>query len=904
MIVRVENRFYSKRRNRRSNVCLGTITKLSTACGEKAGNMYSYSPLQGHRHIRLLRLLPDWNQNGPLRSQLFEYPMLEMGDGPHMFEALSYVWGSPEKPHTLHVDEQPMPITANLYEVLMRLRDRMIERIVWIDAVCIDQTNMEERGEQIQYMAEIYSKANRVIVWLGEAANESDRALKQIRMAADEEQQKSSLTDEDRQAVLAILDRPWFRRIWVLQEVAAAQHIVMMCGSIRLDGYAFCLGLPSLLPYEHIPSHIRSVTYLMRGSIFRPKYSINSSGGISLDIRPLGGLIDMYHAHEATERHDKIFALLGMSSDNPGAFGLAPNYRMPWNKLMANLVKFILGERVLVWSWIHQQAAVVFAKGYVVGIVSSVRMAKDDSRGDRQHVRLKIQDTLGPSWTVPVAVKPIEVGDIFCHLLGATNPMVVRPCGDYFSIIMVQVAPPSNAEIDMMDLKQLEQSSSSSMHDFLLIWDWDILHDETQHRDYEAWMTSRLPQHKQAEPEGYLDKRTRLWNSALIMSDAGSNGESVVITLEEMKQFCIPDSGQVDRRALMCMSKLALSYGRAGRSWEAEVEFWRVFWTMKRTRQASGDIIRELVGFGAMCKSHGHIIKARNLEKIAGLLEMARRYPIMEDDDFAVILADASVREVEISERLVMKAGGKFQSATHADEPPSRRRHAAPLEVLLARAVRKGNVEATYLVLSHKKTQVNEEVLINAVRSEDSSALWCILGREEDEIQIGEDIVIAAAKKSNESVLQYLLERHEDKVHITEEVVVAAADNQERSVLVYLLGKWKHRFHITERVAIAAAENEEFPALKILLQEKGGEIEPTMQVVMAAASNREKSVLHNLVLEKGSEIGMTEEEIVAAWKKKNILAVRHLNDIPGERFYRNIHLRRQFGMQREDQERI
>lgn len=190
---------------------------------EDVQNAYRYLPLLGHRHIRLLRLLPDRNENAPLHSQLFDYPMLEMGDGQHMYEALSYVWGSGQRPHILHIDEKSLPITANLYEVLLRLRDKMIERILWIDAVCIDQTSIEERGQQIQYMAEIYSKASRVIVWLGEAADNSDQALKSIRMAADEEHQ-SSQKDTDKQAVLAILERPWFRRIWVNQVSTSLCH--------------------------------------------------------------------------------------------------------------------------------------------------------------------------------------------------------------------------------------------------------------------------------------------------------------------------------------------------------------------------------------------------------------------------------------------------------------------------------------------------------------------------------------------------------------------------------------------------------------------------------------------------------------------------------------------------------
>ncbi|KAL6797500.1 heterokaryon incompatibility domain-containing protein [Trichoderma sp. SZMC 28013] len=845
---------------------------------EVVQNAYRYSPLVGHRHIRLLRLLPDRNENAPLHSQLFDYPMLELGDGTHMYEALSYVWGSSQRPHILYIDEKSLPITANLYEVLLRLRDKMIERILWIDAVCIDQSSIEERGVQIQYMAEIYSKANRVVVWLGEAADDSDQALKSIRMAADEERQ-SFREDTDQQAVLAILERPWFRRIWVLQEVAAAQHIVMMCGSIRIDGYAFCLGLPSLLKYEDIPSHIRSVTYLMRGCIFRPKYSVNSLGGISLDVRPLGTLIDMYHTHEATERHDKIFALLGMSSNNPTAHGLLPNYKTPWDKLMTQLVRFILGERIFVKSWMQQQAAVVFAKGCVIGIVSSVQIAHDDSRGDRQLVRLKIRDVPGPSWTVQVAGKPIEAGDILCRLLGATKPMIIRPRHDYFTIILVEFTPPTDDRIEKLDLEQLEKLESSSIHDFLLVWDWNSSNEETTGQDYESWMTSRVPEYlySKEESENYPNKQARLGNVALIMSDAGSNDKTIINTLQDMKNAYARDFGEAGRRTLMCMSKLALMYGRTGHLWEAESEFWRVFWTRMNLQERREDIVREVTNFVAMCKSHGHFLGAKNFGKVASLVEMAGRYPLMGDKDFAVLLAQASLRDVEVTEKSVIAAEKKFHSEAEVDQTPGRKKYTPPpMEVLLLRAVNKENIEATYLLLCQENVQIAEKILVSAVENDDSSVLWCLLGREKDEIQITEKVVMEATRRGSESVLQYLLERHGDRIRLTEEVVIAAAENRERSVLVYLLGRWKDRVQITPRVAVAAAENGHFPALKILLQAEGIEFEVTNEVVVAAAKNREKSVLVTLFKERGNEIRLTKDIVEAARFNGNVLALKRI----------------------------
>ena len=97
-----------------------------------------------------------------------------------------------------------------------------------------------------------------------------------------------------------------------------------------IDGYAFCLGLDLLKDfYEAHPDLqglIGSVTYLIRGAIFRPNYATSTPGGFSLDICPLGELIDMYHTHKATKRHDKVYALLGMSSDDPSEAGLQPDY--------------------------------------------------------------------------------------------------------------------------------------------------------------------------------------------------------------------------------------------------------------------------------------------------------------------------------------------------------------------------------------------------------------------------------------------------------------------------------------------------------------------------------------------------------------------------------------------------
>jgi hypothetical protein len=179
---------------------------------------YRYSHLRkrdGADGIRLLRLLPNEDGNARIECQLFDYFLSNSDTGAHLYEALSYVWGSPHKDHSIVLDNCPYGVTANLHAALSRLRNRYIERVIWIDAICINQEDLKERGYQIQCMAKIFGKAKCVIAWLGETAAGSDRAIENIGLAADNNLTIPSITTELRNDVLRLLERPWFRRIWV-----------------------------------------------------------------------------------------------------------------------------------------------------------------------------------------------------------------------------------------------------------------------------------------------------------------------------------------------------------------------------------------------------------------------------------------------------------------------------------------------------------------------------------------------------------------------------------------------------------------------------------------------------------------------------------------------------------------
>jgi len=164
--------------------------------------------------VRLLRLLPNSDQNSPIECRLITFSMLDSGST-HPYESLSYVWGSDNNKQAIYVDDDELYVTANLHVALSHLRHCLLERILWVDAICINQGDNDEKGRQIQLMAKIYSKASRVIVWLGEAADGSKQALETIRAAADEQTANPLVDKINWEAILTLLERGWFERIWV-----------------------------------------------------------------------------------------------------------------------------------------------------------------------------------------------------------------------------------------------------------------------------------------------------------------------------------------------------------------------------------------------------------------------------------------------------------------------------------------------------------------------------------------------------------------------------------------------------------------------------------------------------------------------------------------------------------------
>jgi hypothetical protein len=184
---------------------------------------YTYHPLPpGERRIRLLQLLPG-SGSDDIQCDIINYTInVERPFG--MYEALSYCWGDPRNPRRIQVKNRGdaafrfLDVTPNLFEGMKRLRDPDMPRIMWIDAICICQSDLEERGQQVGFMATIYAMASQVVVWLGEGSDDDHafhdhyKAFETMRLITKD---PMDIPSHVYGAFRKLVRSEWFTRVWV-----------------------------------------------------------------------------------------------------------------------------------------------------------------------------------------------------------------------------------------------------------------------------------------------------------------------------------------------------------------------------------------------------------------------------------------------------------------------------------------------------------------------------------------------------------------------------------------------------------------------------------------------------------------------------------------------------------------
>jgi hypothetical protein len=293
-----------------------TLHICSGASREPKSTNTKYRSLLYKNDVRILVLHPSRHPYDAIHYSL-EYIYLE--NDHKEFEALSYTWGDPTPVRIVYDSGEPVRIPENLFSSLRALRYSETDRVLWVDSLCIDQSDADERGQQVRLMGDVFSEANRVIVWLGEETPDVQVAFKTLsNIHFDSWNQKRSvrypplwvqvpgqpilrtvngtyLHRIDWQPVKNLLHRPWFHRMWVYQEVANANRVVVVCGK-RMIPWSKVSGALEYLIHHGLASkfldlqstyaciHVTAMEKARRQSFREPLFNVvlaSSYGGCS-----------------------------------------------------------------------------------------------------------------------------------------------------------------------------------------------------------------------------------------------------------------------------------------------------------------------------------------------------------------------------------------------------------------------------------------------------------------------------------------------------------------------------------------------------------------------------------------------------------------------------------------------
>ncbi|KAJ1322909.1 HET domain-containing protein [Microdochium nivale] len=245
---------------------------------------FHYHPLDDGEFRLISLACGSWTD--PISFSLGRYP-LNPAKHPY-YEAVSYVWGSLSPFAQVTCDGVPMGIGLSAEAALRRFRLSDRCRLIWIDAVCINQEDFSEKARQVALMAQIYQQASKVLIFLGEADRNSDNAMDAI---------AERRMDTEAAIHSFISQRTWFQRVWILQEVALAQHAVVVCGS-------------KCISWTCVPAWWARNAEAMEG-LFDPPSTLTYERLIIKQPEILQQLHDTRRSR-ATNPHDKVYALLGL----------------------------------------------------------------------------------------------------------------------------------------------------------------------------------------------------------------------------------------------------------------------------------------------------------------------------------------------------------------------------------------------------------------------------------------------------------------------------------------------------------------------------------------------------------------------------------------------------------------
>ena len=311
---------------------------------------YKYHPLRPNSYIRILVLEPGYGGE-PLHCSLEESSL----DAQPHFNALSYCWGDTSDTRIINCEGCSVSITKNLYDALIRLRQPDVRLRIWADALCIDQNDMVERRQQVQLMRRIYQQSEKCFVWLGPHTEIDGLAFKLLNIIQDYLQShpsdrdgkvlipgklpaKYTTTPGEWDALLHLFARPWFERVWTLQEITLPRRVLMTCGKFSFDGNKF-YEIVEFLSANELAAQMLGLQggYLQSLKVAALRREFHEDTPAMDLLNSLRNARD----RDATDPRDKVIGILGLCRTDPN-WASKLGYHMSPAEIYLSVAKNIL----------------------------------------------------------------------------------------------------------------------------------------------------------------------------------------------------------------------------------------------------------------------------------------------------------------------------------------------------------------------------------------------------------------------------------------------------------------------------------------------------------------------------------------------------------------------------------
>jgi hypothetical protein len=265
--------------------------------------IFTHTPLDHDQpSIRILKVLPSLSQEGLLQCELAN------GNISDDFTCLSYTWGEEYTAFPILVNSRLLLVRQNLWDFLQVARRKYPLRTFWIDAVCIDQSSVNERNHQVAQMGAIYAAATHVIIWLGSSRAISD--FLNVWKECDKVESGASWWLETRESLLAVVSgwsllakHDYWTRAWITQEIAQAKSLSLLADDVELDSRL----LRYIVQIPWYPEKSRNDSFLSHISIARGRRLLHG--------KPLVALLEELPDRHCQIPRDRIYSLLTLAAE-------------------------------------------------------------------------------------------------------------------------------------------------------------------------------------------------------------------------------------------------------------------------------------------------------------------------------------------------------------------------------------------------------------------------------------------------------------------------------------------------------------------------------------------------------------------------------------------------------------